>query len=316
MNRIKIAGIEVSLSSIHMEDLKGLNIDSMIRFTYYMGHFNGSRLCFVVPKTNTRLTPLKCRRYADNIGKVLHFPIVFILDSATYLNRARLIEQGVYFVVSEKYAFIPTLLINAVNRERKSKRKKILSPAAQYILLYYLQSQLPAVCTIKDFEVTTPFSYQSIGRAIMDLEHFGLCRSEIIPHVEKRIYFHGSRKELWEKSLSCLRNPVRWIYYTNDDLPALGIISGINALSHYSHLNPEEMQTVAVSEKDFKECIKNRLNLNDVEGNSKIEVWIYPPEMPFHAKYADKLSLYLSLQEEHDARVEKELEIIIEKMPW
>lgn len=313
---IKIAGIRVPLSPLERDNLRGLNMDTMMRFSYYMGSFNGMSMCFLSPKANTSLTPLQYRRYADRIGEALNLPIVFILDSITYLYRTRLIEQGVYFVVSDKYVFLPTLIINAQAKQKKSKRGKLLSPSAQYILLYYLQSQLDTDCTIKDFEQSVPFSYQSIGRALIDLENFDLCKSEVISNVEKRIYFPESKRELWNKAQTHMRNPVRWIYYTDDELPQVGVTSGINALSHYSHLNPEQMQTIAISEKDFKVLIKDKLDLNEIEGNNKIEVWIYPPKMVGNYEYADKLSLYLSMQDEHDARIEKELEIIIEKMSW
>lgn len=314
---IKIAGIGVELSSMNQDDLRGLNMLSRMRFSYYRGTFNGENMCFLLPKDNTELTPSHCRRYADRIGAVLGMPIVFILQSAQYVNRRRLIEQGVYFVVSNKYAFLPTLLLNSLEREKKRKRNAVLSPAAQYILLYYLQSPIEPVCTIKDFMGVVPFSYQSIGRALVDLENIGLCRSEIIPNVEKRISFIDDKRALWNGGLKHMRNPIKRVVYTDDELPVVTtVISGINALSHYSHLNPERKQTFAIYDKDYNKYFKDVQNIYEDEGDTKIEVWIYPPAMFPSSGYVDKLSLYLSMRNIHDARVEKELEIIIEKMPW
>jgi hypothetical protein len=91
-------------------------------------------------------------------------------------------------------------------------------------------------------------------------------------------------------------------------------ISGINALSHYSHLNPEQYETMAIWEKTFSEL---SMQYNEIEGIYKIEIWKYPAFMPGMSanKIVDKLSLFLSLKNEPDARVEKELEILIENMP-
>ena len=313
---IKIADIDVELIPLNNAELRGLNMMSIMRFTYYRGTFSGETMCFLLPKDNTELTPTYCRRYADRIGEALGMPVVFILHTAQYVNRKRLIEQGVYFVVSNKYAFLPMLLLNSLEKEKKRKIGSVLSPAAQYILLYYLQSQMKPVCTIKDFQGVVPFSYQSIGRALVNLEGFGLCRSEMIPNVEKRILFIDDKRALWEAGLEYMRSPIKRVVYTDEELPSVKMaISGINALSHYSHLNPERRQTLAIYENDYNESIKD-IQLFEDEGNTRIEVWIYPSEMFPSSGYVDKLSLYLSMQDIHDARVEKELEIIIENMLW
>lgn len=313
---IKIADIDVALIPLNQAELRGLNMMSIMRFTFYRGTFSGETMCFLLPKDNTELTPTHCRRYADRIGEALGIPVVFILQTAQYVNRKRLIEQGVYFVVSNKYAFLPMLLLNSLEKEKKRKRGSVLSPAAQYILLYYLQSQMKPVCTIKDFQGVVPFSYQSIGRALVDLEGFGLCRSEMIPNVEKRILFIDDKRALWEAGMKYMRSPIKRVVYTDEELPSVKMaISGINALSHYSHLNPERRQTLAIYEKDYNESIKD-IQLFEDEGNTRIEVWIYPSEMFPSSGYVDKLSLYLSMQDIHDARVEKELEIIIKNMLW
>lgn len=314
---IKISDIDVELSPMRQEYLHGLNMLSLMRFSYYHGVFNDKEMCFLLPKENTELTPSRCRSHADRIGEALDMPVVFILQPTQYINRKRLIEQEVYFVISNKYAFLPMLFLNSLKRTRKHKKGTTLSPAAQYILLYYLQSQIGPVCTIKDFLKVVPFSYQSIGRALMNLENFGLCRSEIIPNIEKRISFINDKRSLWVSALKYMRNPVKRVAYTDDALPvATTIISGLTALSHYSHLNPERRQTVAIYDKDYGKIFKDIPNIYEDEGNTRIEGWIYPPEMFPSSGYVDRLSLYLSLQAIPDARVEKELEIIIEKMPW
>ena len=313
---IKIADIDVELIPLNQAELRGLNMMSIMRFTFYRGTFSGETMCFLLPKDNTELTPTHCRRYADRIGEALGMPVVFILQTAQYISRKRLIEQGVYFVVSNKYAFLPMLLLNSLEKVKRRKRGSVLSPAAQYILLYYLQSQMKPVCTIKDFQGVVPFSYQSIGRALVDLEGFGLCRSEMIPNVEKRILFIDDKRALWEAGLKYMRSPIKRVVYTDEELPSVKMaISGINALSHYSHLNPERRQTLAIYEKDYNESIGD-IQLFEDEGNTRIEVWIYPSEMFPSSGYVDKLSLYLSMQDIHDARVEKELEIIVENMLW
>ncbi len=316
MPEVIIAGISLDLTPIERQDLKGLNIDTIVRFSFYRGVFNEQQLCFAVMNSPATITPMTYRRYAEKVSEVLGIPVVFIMDSTTYVNRSRMIEQGVYFVVSKKYAFLPTLLINAIEKSRKPKKSKMLSPVAQFLLLHYLQSSLSKECMIKDFERACSYSYQSIARALLDLEQFGLCESEIGLDKEKRITFTLPKQELWEKAKVFMRSPVRWIYYTDDDLPDNLMVGSINALSFYSRLNPEEMQTVAILDKDFKKMVTKGLRIDDMEGKHCIEVWIYDPQMFPDAKFVDRLSLYLSLQHDTDARVEKELDYIIKDIQW
>ena len=95
---------------------------------------------------------------------------------------------------------------------------------------------------------------------------------------------------------------------------------GINALAHYTRLNPDPERMVMMEARRFRSlrAAKAMQNPNDYDGNIVIEVWKYPPvtgcgETPL---WVDKLSLALSLQEDADARVESEVEQLINKMEW
>jgi hypothetical protein len=194
------------------------------------------------------------------------------------------------------------------------KKTTKLLPAAQYILLYYLLSEKEEF-TIKELERTTRYNYVALARAVSNLEDCKLCYSKTDFTRTKYIRFEGSRRELWEKSQKYLTSPVKKVVYC--DLMPQGefCISGVNALSHYSHLNPEQYGTWAIWEK----CFANEGGqYNEIEGAYKIEVWNYPTFMPFHSddKIVDKLSLYLSMKDDPDSRIEKELEIMIEEMKW
>jgi hypothetical protein len=131
----------------------------------------------------------------------------------------------------------------------------------------------------------------------------------------KNIFFEYTKRELWEKSQKFLSSPVKKILYSDKMQEDTFSISGINALSHYSRLNPETYDTIAVWDRLFSGL---SIQYNEIEGIYKIEIWKYPTFMPHQSdkKIVDKLSLYLSMKDDPDARVEKELEKLIENMPW
>jgi hypothetical protein len=190
-----------------------------------------------------------------------------------------------------------------------------LTPAAQYLFLYYLLDNSNTEYTIRGLEAILPYNYLTLSRAVINLENLQLCKTRKDDTGTKIIYFEPSKRELWEKAQKYLSSPVKKIVYS-DTMPEGDFsISGINALSHYSHLNPEQHATMVIWEKDFSEL---SAQYNDMEGVYKIEIWKYPAFMPGVSgnKIVDKLSLFLSMKNEPDARVEKELEILIENMQW
>lgn len=310
---ISIIGMSAELVPIQRSKLKGLTADMLLRFLYYTANFKDHDLCVIQPKNKDEsITPLQYKRIIQQIESVVGMSVAVLLDSLTYYERERLIDQGVYFIISDKYAFLPSLIVNA--RAKKIKKTTKLIPAAQYILLYYLLSE-KIEFTIKELEQTTRYNYVALARAVSNLEDCKLCYSKTDLTRTKFIRFEDSRRELWGKSQKYLTSPVKKIVYCDFMPKGEFSISGVNALSQYSHLNPEQYGTWAIWEKYFA---NEGGKYNEIEGAYKIEVWNYPTFMPFHpdSKIVDKLSLYLSMKDDPDSRIEKELEIMIEEMKF
>ena len=305
----------MELVPIQRDKLKGLNADLLLRFDYYVAIFNQKKLCVIQSKRNESLTPLQYRKITEQIENIITLPVVVLMESPAYYERERLINQGVYFIVSDKYAFLPSLIANIRVRE-KGKQPAKLIPSAQYLLLYYLLANKDyEKLTIRELESILPYNYLAISRAIINLENLHLCKGKKDGTGTKSIFFEYTKGELWEKSQKYLLSPVKKILYS-DVMPEGNFsISGVNALSHYSRLNPERYDTIAVWDREFSE---SSAQYNEIEGLYKIEIWKYPVFMPHQPdnKIVDKLSLYLSMKDDPDARVEKELETLIENMPW
>ncbi|GHS94951.1 hypothetical protein FACS1894207_3910 [Bacteroidia bacterium] len=313
-NIISIVGVQAELIPIPKNGLKGLNADMLLRFFYYTTSFHNQAVCVVRAKNGEICTPLKYKRISEQIEKVVGMPVVFLLDGIAYYERERLINQGVYFIVSDKYAFLPSLIVNVLAKE-KGKPTTKLSPAAQYILLYYLLAENEKEFIIRDMQEIMPYNYLALSRAVINLEDCKLCQTEKDSTGTKIIRFACSKRELWEKAQKYLSSPVKKVLYSDVRPDEKFSISGVNALSHYSHLNPEQFGSVAVWDKLFQ---SSPIIYNEIEGNYRIEVWKYPATMPCQSEgnLVDKLSLYLSMKDETDARIEKELQILIENMKW
>jgi hypothetical protein len=311
---ISILGVRAELVPMQRNRLKGLNADLLLRFAYYTAVFNCKDLCFIRMKDGSSLSPFKYGNIARQIETVIDMPVVVLAESLSYRERERFIGQGVYFVVSDKYAFLPSLVANVRVKEKK-RQPSALTPAAQYLLLYCLLENSRKVFTIRQMETLLPYNYLAIARAVVNLENLQLCKTVKDDSGMKTVSLEHDKRESWDKAQTYLSSPVKKVVYMDSRAEGNFRIGGINALSHYSRLNPEQYDTLAIWDRDFTEL---SLRYNEVEGNYKIEIWKYPVSMPclLNEKIVDKLSLYLSLKNEPDARVEKELEKLIENIKW
>lgn len=316
-NIISILGIRTALIPMHRDKLNGINADLFLRFSFYTMEFNNQSLCVIQAKNKQdSITPLKYKQITKQAENVVSMPVVVMLDTLTYYERVRLISQGVYFIISDKYAFLPSLIVN-VQAKKKDKKPEKLTPVAQYMLLYYLMSEeKKEVYTIKYFEQIMPYNYLALARAVANLEDCMLCSTEVKDNTGiKHLQFDRDKRELWVKAQSYLSSPIKKVLYCDAIPDGDYSISGVNALSVYSHLNHEQYETRAIWDKLFN---PSGAHFNELEGLYKIELWKYTTTMPFslNQNVVDKLSLYLSMKNEADARIEKELEIMLEEMPW
>ncbi len=253
---IVILGRPLKLQERSKAQMKGVTIGDSLAYKFYDGEFHGMSLLFAEPKG-------------------------FLLPTCPAYERQRLIDKDVYFIASDKYVHLPMLLAN--ERIRKTKQAKVLTPVAQYLLLYHLQIESIEGLAARDLQDKMPYSYASITLGITCLEDLGLCQKVADGSKRKVIHFDKTGKDLWEQAQSVLINPVEERIFCDDLLsdehyPACGI----NALAHYTWLNPD------------------------------------PPVTKIGTKteWVDRLSLAVSLREDADPRVEGEVERLINDIEW
>ena len=199
------------------------------------------------------------------------------------------------------------------NEQRGQKNAEELTAVTQYILLYHLQVAVLEGASMAELEKKLPYTYVTISRAFKTLGNLKLCKVSMDENRVKRQHFEEYPKELWEHILPYLKNPIYRILYCDAIDNGVSMTNGgFTALSHYTHLNPDETKTYIMDTKQHKElqAFGAMKNLNETEDNIRLDVWNYPP---LTQDYADPVSIYLTLNEEKDPRVE-ELELMINKL--
>ncbi len=308
-----IAGKQYPLEIIGGSMLRKVWVEARAAFRFYSINFKGVDLILLETKSSVRFTPRKLKLMAERLNGVMGKPAVFLFENLSYVERNRLIEQDVYFIVSGKYAYLPNLLLSV--RETEPMGAERLSAVAQWLLLAYLQGMEIHHKTAQELEQIAPFRYVTLTRAFRLLEGLGLCQIATDENRFRHISFDADKRALFEQAKEYFIPPAKQRMYCDKVVsPQRYKKSGINALSHYSSLNPEDMTTLALTVGQWKNRkVDDFVNVNPIEGDYCVEIWHYPP-VPTDERYVDRLSLALSLADDHDPRVEKEVELMIEKI--
>lgn len=280
-------------------------------FKLYHGQILGKNLIFVYIEDADMITPVMTKKQLDIIQKRTGIITVLVPKHLHSYNVGRLIAQKVNFVIPDKQMFIPSLLLDLKNdKVIDGDIKDSITPMTQCLLLYHLEVESISGKTSYELADKLSVSYASINRALRWLVTKDLIKQEGVK--TKTVQIELSGKELWDKALPMLVSPIEQIYYT--DAPLEGqMISGVNALASYTMLNEEPKQCCAISKKDLKVL---NISTDKQFGQNEIQVWKYNPRMFSVSGVVDRLSLYLSLINNEDERIQIELERLINEMSW
>ena len=315
---VVILGRPIQLQERSKAQMKGVTIGDTLTYKFYDGEFHGMPLLFAEPKGKVA-APRSLSVTASNLSSLFQRPTVFLLPAGPAYERQRLIDKDVYFVVSDKYVHLPMLLAN--ERIRKTKQAKALTPVAQYLLLYHLQIESIEGLAARDIENKMPYSYASITLGVTCLEDLRLCQKVSDGAKRKAIHFVRMGKELWEQARPFLVNPVEERIYCDELLTEEHFTTcGINALAHYTWLNPDPERIIMMTVKQLRDYRAAGVIVrpNEFDGNIIIEAWKYPPvtNIGTETEWVDRLSLAISLREDADPRVEGEVERLINEIEW
>ena len=196
-----------------------------------------------------------------------------------------------------------------------------LSNVACFILFYHLYHPEETELTPTRLTRELAYSTMSISRGFQRTGKCSACLDTKKRKKNTSIHFNSHGKELWNKAHPFLASPVKKVIYLPKDYSQSGEIylSGLSALAEYSMINAPANRVCAMSLTRFNELKKgNRIETIPSEADEKIELqlWRYSPHIFFKDKTVDKLSLYLSLKNDPDERVEEALEELMDTIEW
>lgn len=320
----QILGVQLEIQELESEQLNKLPFVFKSNFKFYSTTFRNHQLILLELNKEDTFNANQLRKQVVEIQKKLEKRIIIVTDTITAINRKRLIENRISFIIPGKQMFMSELLIDLKDFEKDKTFKKsvLLLPSAQLILLYQILHKEDNLSQYTFKELAEKFQYTQMGitKAIENLKRLAIVKVEGTK--EKNIIFEKDIEKLWKDSEGLCINPVMKTVYV-DDKPQGLFKSNTTALEEYTDMNPSSIEYFAIEKKQFYELEKNNqlVNLNSENGNYALEVWKYNPELLTKGitkkNNVDPLSLYLSIKDGFiDERTDMALDQIIEKYVW
>jgi hypothetical protein len=227
--------------------------------------------------------------------------------------------------------YLPDLLIDLrenFTNPKASRKNETLLPSAQFLIIYYIihrnDNWRIEDKSFKEIAIKTGYTAMAITKAVENLRHHDLI--DVVGDKEKHIGFKMGISEMWNNltERKLLINPVSKRVFVDEKPQNLLLLkSNISALTEFSDINAGQQDFYAIEKGIFYELQKenNLVNINEFEGQYCLEVWKYNPdklvgEMATDNSVVDPLSLFLSLKDSSDERIDMALDKIILDYIW
>jgi hypothetical protein len=291
------------------------------RYTLMTGEWLGKWRVFALEVSgDEKPTPGEYRNHQQKLTEGVGKPVILVIDKIPAYARDRLVEMGIPFICPYAQAFIPEVMIDL---QEKYPRTRVsgdqFSPTAQQALIHHLL--LGPLDEVSGKEMAEILSCSPMMAGNVRDEFVQAKLGETEKQGRKVLFrFKQQGPALWEAAQSYFRSPVKKICHVvelKSPLPTLR--AGLSALSDLTMINDDALSTFAASDTLFKDAIENG-GLREIQDPDqaalKLEVWRYDPTKLTRTQTVDPLSLWLSLREDPDERVQGELEELMEKVEW
>lgn len=322
---------EVTGSNILPEEMPGGRSDLLPvflsqKYQLYSVKLFSKDYVLLIQKGGEKPTPSQAENHSARVNETLKAEAVFVFSKLDSYVRKRFVDKGIPFIVPYQHLFLPMVFMDF--REQTSRGQDLtddgekVTTSAQVLLLYYFHHhEMIGDWSLTRWAEALEYSNMTISRAWKELAAKGLCTEERKGRITA-LRFPYSNKELWSRAMPSLRNPVRHkrsAKIVNEDKLKL-CKAGLSALADRTLITEGPRKAYAMPLRAWKTAIEDgnleRASVAD-ESAVTIETWRYNPSLiSCEDKGVDSLSLYLSLKDVPDERVQGALREIVDEFPW
>lgn len=304
-------GITVKLTAIDPAFVKQFPVFVAGMYKFYIGEISGQPVLFLRWLSDNTIAPSNFLKHESLMKKYCQYPVVFVFDSIPSYNKSRMTSLGINFIVKDSQIYLPELFIilSKNKKEQTKEASKKLSPSAQAVLLYYLYGNKNDF-SLTEIQNSLNMPYPTVCIAVDLLQKLDLCTT--VGYRNKTVHFEDTKAKLLDRALEYMRSPVKRVIFS-EKTPNRSCVSGIDALAEFTMINGQyERKQVAIDYDDYKKM--DSYSTVDQFLPVHVEVWNYSPYLFSANGIVDKISLYLSLREDNDERIQHELNKMIQQI--
>ncbi len=278
----------------------------------------GHSFLLAADKREEEIPPAAILKQLNQIKERWRHTVVYLRERITSHNRRRLIEQNIPFVVPGTQLFLPMLGMDLRERfEKVHAARSVMSPSAQLLLLHVFHAHAYGPLTPGAMAQTLEYTPMTMTRAFAELKHLGIG-NHVVRKKDRRLSFALTGRELWNQVSPLMRSPVNKTVFVEES-PSLRTfpMAGLTALASHSMIAQPVIPTVACEAPTWR-TLRTRVRIVPVADRDTIQlqVWNYSPGRFASKGAVDRLSLYLSLQQDSDERVQAARAEMLERIPW
>lgn len=264
----------------------------------------------------SQFTPGNFRKHLPQlVGKQPAMACLVAEELPGYVRR-RLMEAGQAFVVPGVQMYLPMLGLEWRKRaaHKPARIGDGFTPATQLLFFYLLQGKGRGETALSLCRALG-YSAMSMSRAIKALELAGIVAVAKAGR-ERKVELAGPTRAMWQRALPFLRSPViDEIRLPQSVLAGAQLpLAGESALAAATALAKPPVPYYATGRPWWK--IQQLAGVEpipvDEPGTCMVQLWSYDPELLGSGTVVDPFSLYASLEDDPDERIEQALAKLME----
>ena len=286
------------------------------RFQYVQMKFHKESFLLIKEKRRGSLDSFVTQ--ARIMGEKASMDVILVFSKLSDIEKKQLLQARVPFVDFKGNLFFPPLglVLNANDDVATSKE---LTPSEQLTWIAFLLTKSRRVVDVDLISQVTGLPNSTIYRCLRTFKTLDWLNKP-----NKLYTYTASKKELFLKSESYLFNPIKKrLLLPNVDLENIKsdsrlLYGGTYALSYLTFLaESDENSSYVISQRQFNK-LSLPLSQHVLEGKV-LEIWRYSPFVSEFwndfkenqdRQFVDPISLYLTLKDDDDPRVEEEIEAL------
>lgn len=289
-------------------------------FDFLSTAITGIPVVLACPKTEQKPSLKHIRAQLSRAEMLLGRPVAYCPDELEPYERRNLIEQKQAFIVPGNQMYLPDLGIDLREYFSRARIRRVeaFNPSTQAFLIWWLLNH-PVHQRVRVDDICSPLGYSkmSVTRVVRELVSTGLVES----FVEGRfvgLKLLQTHAETWQKVQNRFKSPVKKTVWINQQFIDTSMrLAGLSALGMQSMLAPPDERCYAVSSTDWSRMKGSVSHIpQPAPGLAQLQIWTYKPDIVRNSKLVDTLSLWASLKDVPDDRVQISLDEMMKELRW